>query len=427
MIFSVKYDIILVRQNISQTWERENMKKTKAAAVSLLCCAVMSAGGCANILRAGHLTSGEDGQTETYSAAEQSGEESGAVSETASIDAIISEMTLHEKICQMLILSPEALVGKWEVTSAGEPMKEALERLPVGGILYSKPNMVSKEQVKAMLEETQSYSSIPLIMTCDEEGGRVNRLMNTVGTTYVGPMFDYKDMGTETAYENAHTIASDMKSLGFNADMAPVADVWSNPGNTVIGDRAYSDDFFQAAELVAAAVEGFRDGGVATALKHFPGHGDTLADSHDGAVYVSKTLEELREEELLPFAAGIEAGSDMVMIGHLVISSVDGEQPAPFSYDIVTRLLREEMGFDGVVITDSLQMKALTDSYDSGEIALRAVAAGVDILLCPEDPEEAVQALTDAVESGEISEERINESVRRILSMKIDRGILTLN
>lgn len=172
-----------------------------------------------------------------------------------------------------------------------------------------------------------------------------------------------------------------MRVLGFNADLAPVADVWSNPDNTVIGDRAYSDDFAQAAELIPEAVRGFHSGGVATTLKHFPGHGDALADSHDGAVYVSKPLEQL---------------------------------------------LREELGFQGVVITDGLQMKALTDSYTSGEIARRAVSAGVDILLCPSNPQAAVSALEEAVALGEISEERINQSVRRILAMKVNRGVLKL-
>ena len=177
---------------------------------------------------------------------------------------------------------------------------------------------------------------------------------------------------------------------------------------------------------IPEAVRGFHSGGVATTLKHFPGHGDALADSHDGAVYVSKPLEQLRREELLPFRAGIASGSDMVMIGHLILTEIDAAQPAPFSYRIVTELLREELGFQGVVITDGLQMKALTDSYTSGEIARRAVSAGVDILLCPSNPQAAVSALEEAVALGEISEERINQSVRRILAMKVNRGVLKL-
>lgn len=339
------------------------------------------------------------------------------------LQSLLSQMTLHEKICQMLVVTPESITGVEAVTAAGDTTKKALQAMPVGGILYSKPNLRSKDQVKTMLENTQSYSAIPLMFTCDEEGGRVNRLMSTVNTTMIGPMLDYKDQGAETAYNNACTIASDMSALGFNADMAPVADVWSNPENTVIGDRAYSDDFQQAAVLVASAVEGFHAGGAATALKHFPGHGDTSEDSHYGAVFITKTLEEIREKELLPFQAGIQADSDMVMIGHLILSDID-DQPAPFSHKIVTELLRQELGFDGVIITDGLQMKAMTDFYSDGEIACSAVKAGVDMLLCPANPEEAAAALEDAVKNGDITESRIEESVLRILRMKKERGMI---
>ncbi len=330
---------------------------------------------------------------------------------------LLAGMTLREKICQMFVVYPSAITGVSKVTSAGEGTRQALEEWPVGGLLYDRSNMVDQEQVREMLANTQSYSKIPLILTCDEEGGRVNRLMDTIGTTKIGPMLNYKDQGPEKAAENARTIASDLISCGFNMDMAPVADVWSNPSNTVIGDRAYSDDFVQAAELVAAAVEGFHQGGAACTLKHFPGHGDTSADSHYGSVYVHKTLEELRQGELLPFQAGIDAGADAVMMGHLILDQID-DQPALFSYALVTGLLREEMGFTGVVITDGLQMQAMTDHYSSGDIAVGAVKAGVDILLCPKKLNEAVAALTAAVESGEITEERIDESVLRILQLK---------
>lgn len=339
------------------------------------------------------------------------------------LQSLLFQMTLHEKVCQMLVVTPESITGVEAVTAAGDTTKKALQAMPVGGILYSKPNLRSKEHVKTMLQNTQSYSAIPLMFTCDEEGGRVNRLMSTLNTTMIGPMLDYKDQGVEIAYKNACTIASDMSALGFNADMAPVADVWSNPENTVIGDRAYSDDFQQAAVLVASAVEGFHAGGVATALKHFPGHGDTSEDTHYGAVFITKTLEEIREKELLPFQAGIQADSDMVMIGHLILSDID-DQPAPFSHKIVTELLRQELGFDGVIITDGLQMKAMTDFYSDGEIACSAVKAGVDMLLCPANPEEAAAALEVAVINGDLTESRIEESVLRILKMKKERGMI---
>lgn len=338
-------------------------------------------------------------------------------------ESLLAEMSLREKICQMFIVFPSDLTGKFQSTSAGEDLRQALAEFPVGGIIYDRSNMVSQDQVREMLGTAREYFKIPPVFTCDEEGGRVNRLMGTVGTTRIGPMLDYKDSGADTARENARTIASDMVSCGFNMDLAPVADVWSNPENTVIGDRAYSDDFNQAAELVAAAVAGFHDGGTACTLKHFPGHGDTSADSHYGSVYVHKTLDQLREGELLPFQAGIDAGADAVMIGHLIIDQVD-EQPALLSYKIVTELLRDELGFDGVVITDSLQMQAMTDYYGSGEIAVGAVKAGVDVLLCPADLGESVDALMGAVENGEIPQERIDGSVLRVLRLKLNAGIL---
>lgn len=336
---------------------------------------------------------------------------------------ILASMSLYEKICQMIILSPESLTGTGQVTAAGETTKKAIQKMPVGGLIYSKPNFKNKEQISTMTANVQQYTKIPLILTCDEEGGRVNRLMATVGTTYIGPMLSYKDKGINTAYQNAHIIANDMQALGLNFDLAPVADIWSNTSNKVIGDRAYSDDFKQGASLVAAAVQGFHEGGVGTALKHFPGHGDTSADSHNGAVFVRKTLEQIRAAELLPFKAGIEAGSDMVMIGHLILSDADTE-PATFSYKIITELLRGELEFNGVVITDSLEMGAVTKYYSSADAAKKAVSAGIDILLCPSDPESTIDALSKAVETGEITEARIDESVRRIILMKINRGII---
>lgn len=339
-------------------------------------------------------------------------------------ERLLGSMSLHEKVCQLFVVQPADLVpGAGKVTAPGEATQRALERYPVGGLLYDASNLVDLAQTHTMLTKVQSCSKIPLILTCDEEGGRVNRLMHTIGTTYIGPMLEFKDQGPDKAAENARTIAKDMKFCGFNMDLAPVADVWSNPSNTVIGDRAYSDDFDQAAQLVAAAVGGFHEGGVACTLKHFPGHGDTSADSHYGSVYVYKTLDELRAAELIPFRAGIEAGADAVMMGHLIIADVD-EQPALLSYKIVTELLREELGFGGVVITDSLKMQAMTDHYGSGDIAVGAVQAGVDLLLCPQNLDEAVAALTQAVESGTISTQRLDESVLRVLRLKMDRGII---
>lgn len=341
------------------------------------------------------------------------------------IQAILAGMTLREKLCQMMLVSPSALTGTSSVTAAGETLLDALETYPVGGFLLNTENLVSADQVAALLSDLQSASPIPLLLTCDEEGGRVGRLMRTVGTTRLEAMLTFKDQGPETARQNAATIGGDMAALGFNLDLAPVADVLTEPSNTVIGDRAYSDDFGQAAQLIPAAVRGFHDGGVACVLKHFPGHGGTTGDSHYGSAYVHRTLDELRAGELLPFQAGIDAGADAVMMGHLIVPDVS-EDPAVFSYQLVTGLLRKEMGFSGVIMTDALAMKAISDHYGDREVAVRAVQAGVDMLLCPMDLDTAIDALSQAVERGDIPESRIDESVERILLLKLDRGVLPL-
>ncbi len=343
--------------------------------------------------------------------------------EPSKAEAILAEMTLREKICQMIMAAPSDVTGVKTVIAAGDATRAGLEKYPVGALLYDRSNMRSRDQLLTMTQNTQSYSKIPVLITCDEEGGRVTRLMHTVGTTQVDAMLTYKDQGVETAKQNAQTLAADLVSCGLNMDLAPVADVWSNPKNTVIGDRAYSDDYAQAAELIPGAVEGFHDGGVACVLKHFPGHGSTTGDSHYGSAYVTKTLDELRREDLLAFQAGIDAGADAVMMGHLIVKDVDPE-PAVFSYEIVTGLLREEMGFEGVVMTDALEMQAIADHYGKNEVAVKAVKAGVDMLLCPADLGGAIDALTKAVESGEITEARIDESVLRILKLKENRGML---
>ncbi len=337
-------------------------------------------------------------------------------------EALLADMSLHEKVCQLFVVRPEVLTGLSPVTVAGEATQQALAEYPVGGLIYSVDNLVTQEQTREMIENTQSYSKIPLIISADEEGGNVGRLMYKLGTTFIHSMYSYKDEGPETAYQNALTIGRDMTSCLFNTDYAPVADVWTNPANTVIGDRAYSDDFNEAAELVSSAVRGFTDAGVVCCLKHFPGHGDTDTDTHEGAAVVNKSLDELRAGELLPFVSGIEAGADMVMIGHITVTALD-EVPATISQAVITGLLREELGWDGVVITDSLDMGALA-GYDSGEVCVRYLEAGGDILLGVPDLGTAVGAIESAVAEGRLTEQRIDESVLRVLSLKIEHGII---
>lgn len=339
------------------------------------------------------------------------------------VDETLAGMTLHEKVCQMMFVTPEELTGEDGVTVAGDATRQALENYPVGGIVYFAKNLESQDQVKEMIDNSQKYSSIGLFVATDEEGGVVNRLMDTVGTTYIGSMYYYKDDGDETAYENAYTIANDMSALGFNLDFAPVADVWSNPDNTVIGERAYSDDYAQAAELVGNAVKGFNDGGVMCTLKHFPGHGDTAEDSHYSSAYVHRTKEEIMADEMQPFRSGIEAGAEFVMVGHLIVPDID-EVPATLSYKIATSILRDELKFEGVAITDSFEMESIADNYSVDDAVVMSVKAGMDMILQPKDMASAVNSIEQAVADGELSEDRIDESVRRILTLKESRGLL---
>ena len=333
-------------------------------------------------------------------------------------ERMLKGLTQQEKICQLLVIHPEALTGK-TVTKMDETLEAALEEYPVCGVLLDNANMKSREQLTELTEALQEHD---MLITVDEEGGRVARLMTSVGTTWLGSMYSYRNGGTETAYQNALTIGTDLIACGFNTDFAPVADVWSNPKNTVIGDRAYSDDFDEAAELVAAAVKGFHEAGAICCLKHFPGHGSTLTDSHEGTAIVDQTLEELRTHDLKPFVSGIEAGADLVMVGHLTVPKVD-DVPACMSKKLVTNLLRKELGFDGVIITDGLQMAGAGSGSD-GEKAVKCLQAGCDLLLEVSDVKGTVDAIQAALDDGTLTQKRLDESVLRVLRLKLAYGIL---
>lgn len=337
------------------------------------------------------------------------------------LDTIISEMTLHEKICQMIITTPESLESTVDTNISGDTIKNALEKYPIGGLVYFADNLKSVEQTKYMISNTKKIAidlSLPPLFFCvDEEGGKVARCASKLGTTEFYPMYDYRNEGIETAYNNAYTIAKDISSLGFNLDFAPIADTWSNKENTVIGTRAYSDDFSQTAELVASAVKGFQDGGVYCTLKHFPGHGDTIEDSHHETAYSNKTADELASGEYLAFESGIKAGADMVMIGHITLPSI-ALLPSSLSNKVIQEELRGKLNYDGIIITDSLAMGAVSKMYTADELAVIAVKAGNDILLMPSDLKLAVDGILNAIKNGEITEERIDESVKRILELK---------
>lgn len=346
------------------------------------------------------------------------------------VNRMMSSMSLDDKILQMFIVTPEVLNGSTKsefsaderLKSAGAETKQSLQERPVGGLIYFADNLETRQQTTKMISNSQSYSKIPLFICVDEEGGTVARCAKKLGTTKFKPMQTYQNQGTSVARSNARTIANDIKQFGFNVDFAPVADV-NTASNSVIGTRAYSNNFQKAAQLVPAAVQGFHDGGMICTLKHFPGHGNTQEDSHKETAHLYKSLSELRKEEFLPFKAGIQAGADMVMVGHIVADEIDSK-PATLSHRLVTDILRGELGFKGLVVTDSMGMGAIANHYTPGEAAVMAIQAGDDLLLGVYNVPQALAGVRSAVKSGKISESRINDSVRRILTTKINMGVI---
>ncbi len=342
------------------------------------------------------------------------------------IDKLLNSMTLEEKIAQLFFITPEALTGVATVTEAGDLTEECYKQYPVGGIIYFRENIESRQQLSSVLSRMQEISTerigLPVFLGTDEEGGRVTRIYGSSITDipYVGSMYSVGKSGDlQAAYKAGNTLGCYLKELGFNVDFAPVADIFTNEENTVIGDRAFGNNVETVSEMVPACVKGLQDAGIEATLKHFPGHGDTAEDSHSGYASSYKNLDELRECELKPFQAGIKADVSLVMVGHISLPDVlDSQTPASLSSEIVQNLLRDEMDFNGVIITDALNMGAISQNYTSADAAISAVKAGVDMLLMPLDFRAAYEALINAVQQGEISEQRINESVRRVIRIK---------
>ena len=342
--------------------------------------------------------------------------------------AILSEMTLQEKIYQLFIVTQDQLTGKGPVTLSGENSRKAILAKPVGGLIYFEPNLVSRNQTIFMLDNIQKYSKLGLFIAVDEEGGLTSRLAfnPNIGNTQVPNMQEIGETKDSTqAYSAGQTIGSEIAKLGFNLNFAPVADVFTNPNNQALALRSFGNDPQLVASMVSACVKGMRSGGVLCTLKHFPGHGSTAEDSHNGSAVISKTMEELQACDLIPFKAGIEAGAQFVMVGHLSIPAVIGNSdPATLSSEIVTDLLKNKLDFKGIIITDSMQMKAITDHYSSSEAAVLAILAGNDMILMPENLTEAVEGIEKAIADGVLTEDRINESVLKILTLKISNKII---
>ena len=338
---------------------------------------------------------------------------------------VLGKMSLREKVGQLFIVRPEALAenSNAETAPATDRVDDAvisrIEEYPVGGIALFSRNITSAEQLPMFISDLQSSSKYPLFIAVDEEGGRVARIANS-DFFNVASYKSMEDIGksgdASKAEEVGRQIGSYLKELGFNLDFAPVADTNTNPQNIVIGDRSYGSDPALVARMVSAQLDGMHDSGIMGTLKHFPGHGDTKDDTHSGYVSIEKTWDELKECELVPFISALDK-ADTIMVSHITVTSID-KLPSSLSYEIITRKLRNELGYNGVIITDSMAMGAVADSYTSDIAAVMAVKAGADIILMPESLEKSFNAVLNAVNSGEISISRIEESAERVLTLK---------
>ena len=332
----------------------------------------------------------------------------------------VQAMTTEQKVGQVLLAGIEGL-------TAGEDAVYAVRTLQVGSVILFRRNVDTCAQAADLVTQLKVLNGehVPLFIAMDEEGGPVSRMPADV--TDLPSAYTYGKTGDGAlCFRLGQALAAQCAALGVNVDFAPVADIWSNPDNTVIGKRSFGTEADTVSALMLQTARGLSASGVIPVVKHFPGHGDTAVDSHYDLPVVTKTVEELEELELKPFRAAVEAGLPAVMVAHLLLTEVDDSRPATLSPAVVTGLLREELGFDGVVFTDDLTMGAISNTYGMGEAAVLAFEAGCDVLLVCHGRDNltaAYEALLEAVYSGRVSHARLDESVYRILALKAEYAL----
>lgn len=347
---------------------------------------------------------------------------------TDEVQRIVDAMSLEDKVAQLFLVKPEAIVDIGTATAAGESTKQAIDKTPVGGFVYFSDNLQSEQQVQEMLSNVQKYSKdrtgLPAFLSVDEEGGTVARVAGSgrFDVTNVGNMADIGASGdVRQARQAGETIGTYLSELGFNLDFAPDADVLTNPENTVVKKRSFGSDPQVVSDMSLAVAQGLAQHQIHSVYKHFPGHGATEGDTHKGYAYTNKTLDELKQSELVPFAHAIENGAEFIMAAHISVPNITNDDtPTSLSKTMITDVLREQMGYDGIVVTDAMNMGAVTEQYTSAQAAVKALQAGADIILMPENFQEAYQGVLDAVKSGELTEQQIDTAVTRIVKVKVN-------
>lgn len=367
--------------------------------------------------------------------------------DSEAIKAIIAKMTLEQKVAQLFVVSPETLTGVDSVQYAGDMTYQALQDYPVGGIVFAKDNIDSSSQFGTMTDNLQSYSEeisgLPLFLAAAEEGGSASVLGNNDNldeyyeNSYSDDDSDYssssansvhsgapsmseigrKDDSTN-AYEAGKSIGSLMSAYGLNLDLAPVADVLSG-NSTGIGNRTFGTDAQTVSDMALEVIRGIQEEDVNAAMKYFPGYG-AASSNMSGFPVINSSLDELKKKEFLPYSNAIAQGMDFVMVGHISVPNVTGDDtPASLSEKMISEVLRKDLGFKGIVMTDYLNDKTIVKNYGAADAAVKAIQAGADLLLEPDDLEAAYEGVLKAVKKGDITEDRLDESIYRILRVKL--------
>lgn len=335
------------------------------------------------------------------------------------IDSAIAVMPLEDKVAGLFIVTPESITGVSRAVKAGDGTRDALTKWAVGGLIYTERNMQSAEQFTEMLANTSLYSRYPLFLGVEEEGGANGCV---AAAELAAEVSSAAEIGTTAdpakAYEAGAAIAGYLSGYGFNLNFAPVADI-NNAEGSIAANSAYGSDVSLVNSMVVSMIQGLEENGISSCMKHFPGVGSSTKDAADGLAVTERTAEQFRTEEFTVFSAGIDAGVDFVMVSNVAVPAFTGDNtPCTMSEEVVTNILRNELGFNGVIITDDMSMKAISDYYGADEAAIMALKAGCDMILMPENFEMAYNGVLEAVQNGTISEERINDALRRIYRIK---------
>lgn len=324
---------------------------------------------------------------------------------------MLENMSIEEKIAQMLII-------EYDSDYVDDNLKSFLNSTPPGGFILMKENITTFDKTRQFVSDLKENSRIPLIISIDEEGGSVQRLKYLMDLKVSDIPFMY-NVGLTNNYDLAYNIgkiiAEEVRTIGVNVDFAPVIDIYSNPNNTVIGKRSFGSDAEIVSNMAVRFTKGLEDNGVIGVYKHFPGHGDTDIDSHEALPIINKSLDDLKSFELVPFKSAVKAGAKMIMVGHIAIPEVTHDNtPASLSKEVID-ILKDDLNYNGLIVTDALNMGAISDNYSNEEAYIKAVEDGNDLLLIPNDGINTINIIKDKV-----SIDRINESAYKILKFKYD-------